>query len=697
MLPLTRSELIEIVCEKYPKLATVADRIVDVFSMFSSDKDFAESGVKDSGRLVSTRDLLKLCSRSSPTFSITSTECAYFVFQNAVDLFCSHLTQGDGKSNLIVNIGSKLGIIPSRCEYLSNEYKPDVSIDDGTRSIRVGRITLSRRGFSTQGTLKRSSIRSGGEIEDGSAQKRLRIDSDSNFNVHQNQSKSKTPHFSFTRLASCLLERIAVAVQENEPVLLVGETGVGKTSSVQYLAHQTNHKLVVINMNNQSDVSDLIGGFKPVDLAFVIAPLRAEFEHLFKETFDAAKNEKFLNNISVCYNQENFSVLIQLMLRIISTVFTRKTKNAEKSQQNISRWTTLKIKLSKLNAQLEQSMNISFAFISGPLVNCIKSGDWVLLDEINLASPETLECLSTILEPNGSIVLLEKGDFVPVKRHSDFRIFACMNPSTDIGKKDLTVGIRNRFTEFFVDELTLEGDLIILVSDYLRQTGIQGAKVLAIVQLYRKLRAMAQLELNDGLGNRPVYSLRTLCRALIICSKNLCGSIERNLYESFCLSFLTQLDPVSHSVVLSLIQKSLLPTNQKAVLSQGLPKPKDNVEYMNFEGYWIKLGPKEVQPCEHYIITDSVRDNLKDLARIISIGQLPVLLQGPTSAGKTSLIDYVAKRSGNYCLRINNHEHTDLQEYIGTYTADVTGKLVFKEGVLVQAMKNGYWIILDEL
>lgn len=57
----------------------------------------------------------------------------------------------------------------------------------------------------------------------------------------------------------------------------------------------------------------------------------------------------------------------------------------------------------------------------------------------------------------------------------------------------------------------------------------------------------------------------------------------------------------------------------------------------------------------------------------------------------------MAKRSGNYCLRINNHEHTDLQEYIGTYTADVTGKLVFKEGVLVQAMKNGYWIILDEL
>lgn len=40
---------------------------------------------------------------------------------------------------------------------------------------------------------------------------------------------------------------------------------------------------------------------------------------------------------------------------------------------------------------------------------------------------------------------------------------------------------------------------------------------------------------------------------------------------------------------------------------------------------------------------------------------------------------------------------TDLQEYMGSFVTDIDGKLKFQEGVLVQAVRNGYWIILDEL
>ena len=60
-----------------------------------------------------------------------------------------------------------------------------------------------------------------------------------------------------------------------------------------------------------------------------------------------------------------------------------------------------------------------------------------------------------------------------------------------------------------------------------------------------------------------------------------------------------------------------------------------------------------------------------------------MLLQGETSVGKTSLITWLAAASGNVCMRINNHEHTDLQEYVGCYAADETGKLMFKEGEIL--------------
>jgi len=70
----------------------------------------------------------------------------------------------------------------------------------------------------------------------------------------------------------------------------------------------------------------------------------------------------------------------------------------------------------------------------------------VLLDEINLASSETLDCLHGLLEgKDGSLSLLERGDFRPVKRSSGFQLFAAMNPATDVGKAQLPVGLRNRY------------------------------------------------------------------------------------------------------------------------------------------------------------------------------------------------------------------------------------------------------------
>lgn len=50
--------------------------------------------------------------------------------------------------------------------------------------------------------------------------------------------------FAATRPSAVLIEQLAVCVVKGEPVLLVGETGTGKTSTVQYLAHITGKSIV---------------------------------------------------------------------------------------------------------------------------------------------------------------------------------------------------------------------------------------------------------------------------------------------------------------------------------------------------------------------------------------------------------------------------------------------------------------------
>ena len=49
-----------------------------------------------------------------------------------------------------------------------------------------------------------------------------------------------------------------------------------------------------------------------------------------------------------------------------------------------------------------------FLLLSGLLTRAVKEGHWILLDEVNMANPETLECLSSLLDLDGSVCLYEK-------------------------------------------------------------------------------------------------------------------------------------------------------------------------------------------------------------------------------------------------------------------------------------------------
>ncbi|TKS75776.1 Midasin MIDAS-containing protein [Collichthys lucidus] len=674
---MTREELKKVLISRYPRLTVVSDRLLDIYCQLTgerhSDLDTSsvqapdgsqqhkseDNGTPLEGRALSLRDLLKWCERISVNFDSTSSATAQHVFQEALDCFTAMLSRPESRLRMAEIIGSKLNISKEKAQHFCQMYQPGIMLSE--LEVAVGRVTLGRK----QTEAVQLSV--------------------------ENQT------FAATRPSTVLLEQLAVCVAKWEPVLLVGETGTGKTSTVQHLARVTGHRLRVVNMNQQSDTADLLGGYKPVDHKQILLPLREAFEDLFSQTYSRKQNLTFLGHVQTCFRGKRWQDLLKLMDHVCKSAVTQELQEKSNAALLQEQWEALAAKLSQTQQQIRACETaMVFAFVEGTLAQAVKKGHWILLDEINLAAAETLECLSGLLEGSaGSLVLLDRGDTEPLVRHPDFRLFACMNPATDVGKRNLPLGLRNRFTELYVEELENEGDLRILVSDYLKGLNPHRSVISGIISFYLAVRKEAKSHLVDGTGHKPHYSLRTLCRALKYVAANPCKSVQRSLYEGFCLSFLTQLDRSSHPLVQKLVCQHILMGNTKC-LKQPIPAPSGH-QCVEVEGYWVSQGEMEAALDPSYILTASVKLNLRDLARVVSAGTHPVLIQGETSVGKTSLIRWLAAATGNQCVRINNHEHTDIQEYIGCYSSDDRGKLVFKEGVLIDAMRKGYWIILDEL
>uniref|UniRef100_A0A0E0QZY4 Midasin n=1 Tax=Oryza rufipogon TaxID=4529 RepID=A0A0E0QZY4_ORYRU len=506
--------------------------------------------------------------------------------------------------------------------------------------------------------------------------------------------------FADIRRALEVLERVACSIKFNEPVLLVGETGTGKTTLVQNLASWLKQPLTVVNLSQQSDISDLLGGFKPADARSICFPLYIEFKDLFCRSFSGKDNEAILRHCDVYVMEKKWKKLLRALEKCVEKAqklidgSSRSNSGSKRKRplpaQVISDWDSFSSRLNAACSQIGSEIGMSFQFVEGAFVSALRNGHWILLDEVNLAPPETLQRIGAVLDgESGTLCLAERGDVDYIERHPCFRMFACMNPATDAGKRELPYTFRSRFTEFFVDDLIDDDDLRLFVSKYL--DGLHAAKGVAdsIVRFYKAAKKESEEKLQDGANQKPQFSLRSLSRSLgYIKNAERKFGFKKALYDGFCMFFLTMLDAPSAKIINNLIVSLLL---------DGRVPPR-----ISFADYFVEK-PKLLNGSESddflrsYVLTNSVTEHIVNLARAVYIKKYPVLLQGPTSSGKTSLVRFLAAQTGHEFVRINNHEHTDLQEYLGTYVTDSHGKLQFQEGALVKAVREGHWIVLDEL
>lgn len=150
---------------------------------------------------------------------------------------------------------------------------------------------------------------------------------------------------------------------------------------------------------------------------------------------------------------------------------------------------------------------------------------------------------------------------------------------------------------------------------------------------------------------------------------------------------------------------------------------------------------------DNIIRVDSTKINLRSLALGISSGKA-ICLSGPVGCGKTTLVEYLARKTGriapklndfvefmeskapkvevkkgkrklrssesktddeinenfmqsapkNGFLRIQLGDQTDSKVLLGQYRCtDVPGEFLWQAGVLTQAVLNGYWLLLEDL
>jgi midasin len=644
------AECIEIVSARYPSCPQ--DVVLPVLN----------DVMQRTGRAVSLRDVLKWACRvqaglPSTSSSFVSSTIRERMLREAHDSFVARLPPGQERVDLSASLSQNCGVSTGVADTMFHHHKPAQA--SSPTHFSVGRVTLPK--------LKRDAA-----------------------------TRDSRVVFSQTQHSMSLLEQIASCALFNEPVLLTGETGVGKTFIVQYLADQLGQELIVHNLNQQTDASDFMGGWKPQEIGQLVRPLYTRFVELFSRSFNAEKNAAFLAALRQSIDRRMFEVALRQFQKGFDT-FLSGAKQQQDYENLRAGWEKLQQDTAECLSTVERAKSsFYFKFEEGSLVRAWKEGHWILLDEVNLATNEVLERVSSVLGDANQLFVTERGDVHAIPRHPNFRVFANMNPPTDVGKKELPPALRSKFTELYVADPFSKADLCTVVGDFIGFLS-PDARVEEIASFFLNCVRNARTLLCDldGESQPPHFSLRTLTRSLTYVrnATSLYG-FHVALLDGLMLGFATPLQRKFHSTVQEMIIRDIF--RGKRPPPPTLPKLSDPSKFTHFEHIWLELGPHAPQTSNKFILTASVKAHLVNLSRAV-FAKRPVLLEGPTSAGKSSMVQYLAELTGHKFVRINNHDNTEVQEYIGHYISDEQGKLRFVDGILVDAVRNGHWVVLDEL
>src|SRR5258708_10637328 len=298
-----------------------------------------------------------------------------------------------------------------------------------------------------------------------------------------------------------------------------------------------------------------------------------------------------------------------------------------------------------------------FEWREAGFLRALQLGEWVLLDEMNLAPQAVLEGLNSILDHRGTVFIPELGrTFV---RHPRFRIFAAQNPvHQGGGRKGLPKSFLNRFVKVHVQELNSEDFLLI---------GSEACPELPTERLARMIEFIRTLQSESGRalgveGHPWEFNLRDLQRWVALQQWNPfphSGVALEHVDILFAQRFRTLED---RNKVLSLAHAILpcspIDSSRRTVVSIGPTV--------------VQIGTvliKRLYECPtipRYRVPHELFPTLQAAAACIERGWL-LILTGPSGSGETCVATTQADLSGARLHSISMRGSVDASDLIGSF------------------------------
>jgi len=195
-----------------------------------------------------------------------------------------------------------------------------------------------------------------------------------------------------------MMALIGSCLHHSEAVLLVGETGSGKTSVCQAFARTLGKQLIILNCHQHTETSDILGGYRPIrareSIASRCSSLLKSTCNLLRSALDDDRAAGIKHVGVACDAMDDGGAVrdmdgvraeVERLLEVMKGEGEAAADAVRVCEEQMKEFDEISPKMKSL-----------FEWSDGPLLDAMRNGHWILLDEVSLVDDAVLERLNSV-------------------------------------------------------------------------------------------------------------------------------------------------------------------------------------------------------------------------------------------------------------------------------------------------------------